>query len=87
MTWIWNHYEKHTKIVIWEDWEGRTLPEIPWDTPVYYNPDGGRDYHSQETCYGVRDEYEPLTAITYGDLFGETYGHLDMCPYCVPPEK
>lgn len=87
MTWIWNHYKKNTKIVIWEDWEGRILPETPMETPVYYNPNGGKDYHSQASCYGVRDEFEPLKEITYADLFEDDYKNLKMCAYCVPPEK
>lgn len=87
MTWLWNHYKKNTKIVIWEDWDGRVLPKTPMDTPVFYNANGGKDYHSQETCYGVRDEYEPMTAITYADLFTDEYAKLKMCAYCVPPEK
>ena len=87
MTWIWNHYKKHTKMIIWEDWEGRTIAETPMDTPVFYNPNGGKDYHSQHTCYGVRDEWEPLTEITYADLYGDMYGVLKPCAYCAPPEK
>lgn len=87
MTWLWNRYKRNTKMVIWEDWAGRTSPETPMDTPVFYNANGGKDYHSQETCYGVRDEYEPMTAITYQDLFGPEFGHLKACAYCVPPEK
>lgn len=86
MTWIWNHYKKHTKIVIWEDWEGRVIPKTPMNTPVFYNPKGGKDYHSQKTCYGVRDQYEPLTELKYADLFAE-YSQLKPCAYCVPPEK
>ncbi len=87
MTWIWNNYEKYTKLVIWEDIDGRTEAETPPETKVYYNPKKGKNYHLRETCYGVRDEYEPMTAITYADLFTDEYDHLTPCPYCNPPEK
>lgn len=87
MTWIWNHYKKNTKLVIWEDWAGRTIPETPPETLVYYNEAGGRNYHSQETCYGVNKEKWPLTQIAYANLFTETYQNLIPCAYCAPPEK
>lgn len=87
MTWIWNHYKKHTKLVIWEDWEGRQIPETPMDTPIFYNENGGKNYHSQEKCYGVRDEHEPMTGITYADLYTETFVKLTPCAYCAPPDK
>ena len=87
MTWIWNHYKKNTKIVIWEDWEGRTVPQTPMETPVFYNESGGKNYHSQETCYGVNKDKWPLTRITFADLFTEAYQKLTPCAYCAPPEK
>ncbi len=86
MRWIWNNYEKWTKIVIWEDLEGRTLEETDGETLVYYNPKKGRYYHLKETCYGVREEYLPLTPIPYASLY-ETHTKLKECPYCNPPSK
>ncbi len=87
MRWIWENYEKFTKIVIWEDLPGRTIPETDPGTVVYYNPKKGKNYHLEAACYGVRDEYEPMTAITFADLFEEKYSKLTPCPYCNPPEK
>ena len=87
MTWIWNNYKKFTKIVIWEDVEGRTIPETGPETVVYYNPKNGKNYHLRAACYGVRDEYEPMTAITWAELATGKYVKLKPCPYCNPPER
>lgn len=74
-----------TKLVIWEDLPGRQLLYPDPDTPLYYNPEGGKNYHAAEACYGVRDEYEPMTMFTYGELGTGNYSSLTACPYCVPP--
>lgn len=87
MRWIWENYKKYTKIVIWEDTEGRTVPPTDPETPVYYNPKGGKNYHLKSACYGVRDEYEPMTAITFARLSEGKFSKLTPCPYCNPPEK
>ncbi len=87
MTWIWNNYKKFTKIVIWEDVEGRAIPETAPETVVYYNPKNGKNYHLGPACYGVRDEYEPMTALTWAELQTGKFAKLKPCPYCNPPEK
>ena len=87
MTWVWEHYKKDTKLVVWEDWPGRTIPAVPEGTLVYYNPDGGKAYHKKETCYSARKELWPLTAITYAELSAEPYARLTPCVWCNPPEK
>ncbi len=88
MNWIWEHYKKNTKIVIWEDLEGRVMQRVPDDTLLYYNPEGGKNYHVSSFCYGVRDKYLPLKELTYGQLFTEKkFMKLTPCPYCNPPEK
>ena len=86
MRWIWNNYEKWTRLVIWEDLPGRTEEETPPETVVYYNPKKGQYYHLKETCYGVREEYLPLTPISYASLY-ETHTRLKDCPYCNPPVR
>jgi len=86
MSWLWNQLSDQmgTRMVIWEDWAGRQMP-IPEDTlTLYYNPKGGTSYHAAETCYGVKDQYLPLTAFTYGQLEEEPFDKLDMCIYCYP---
>ena len=89
MEWIWDHVYHYmgTRIVIWEDWPGRTLSYYADSTPVYYNPNGGQNYHASETCQGVKNEYLPLTAFTYGELDTAPYNKLTPCSYCVPPRR
>ncbi|MDD4080284.1 MAG: L,D-transpeptidase [Eubacteriales bacterium] len=89
MTWVWNTLKGRmdTKLVIWEDLPGRQLPHIDPATPLYFNPSGGQNYHSQDNCYGVRERYLPLTGFTYGELDTAPYNKLTACPYCVPPRR
>lgn len=87
MRWLWSELKGQmgTRIVIWEDWQGRQL-SIPDDALVlYYNPKGGENYHCADKCYGVRDEYLPLTQFTYGELENAAFAELGACPYCNPP--
>ncbi len=92
MLWIWNTFrpiinaavrdsKQFPKLVIWDDW-GREVPYPDDDMPLYYNPDGGRNYHSDEYCSAVKDRYLPLTAFTYGELEEGFYATLTPCPYC-----
>jgi len=92
MLWIWNTFrpiinaavrdsKQFPKLVIWDDW-GREVPYPDDDMPLYYNPDGGRNYHSDEYCSAVRDRYLPLTGFTYGELEEGFYATLTPCPYC-----
>ena len=89
MTWLWNKLSDRmkTRLVIWEDWPGRQIPEPAADTVLYYNPKDGENYHDSPTCYGVLDKYEPLPAFTYGELQDADYAALTACPYCVPPRR
>ena len=83
MSWIWKNYQKNTRILIWEDWQGRQM-EIPADdTPVYYNPKGGSSYHSQETCASTRQGVV-LKAFPYGELDNGDFAELKRCEYCAP---
>ena len=85
MRWIWDHIKNGTKLVIWEDYQGRQMAAPADDTPIYYNPRGGSNYHSTATCNGVKEQYLPLTAITYGQLDSGDYARLTACDYCCPP--
>jgi hypothetical protein len=49
---------------------------------LYYNPEGGKNYHSDEYCSAVRSRYLPLTAFNYGELDDEPYAGFTPCPYC-----
>ena len=85
MQWIWNHYKANTKILIWEDWQGRQLPVPADDTILYVNLRKNSYYHSSASCseLGTRN---PGT-ITYGELCGETGTKLKACPACTPVQK
>ena len=87
MTWLWNNYEKDTKLVIWEDWAGREYPEVAPETQVYYQPGKGKTYHKAENCYSVNQDLWPLTAISYGQLWDAEFESLTDCVWCNPPEK
>ena len=85
MQWIWNHYKANTKILIWEDWQGRQLPVPADDTVLFVNLRKNSYYHSSSSCseLGTRN---PGT-ITYGELCGETGTKLKACPACTPVQK
>ena len=46
---------------------------------MYYNPDGGQYYHSDQNCPSVRDKYLPLAPIEDESLVAE----LKACEHCV----
>ena len=88
--WIFNALydgQVGSRLIIWEDWKGRQIALPDAQTPLYYNPQGGENYHDSPTCYGVKDRFEPMTAFTYGELDAAPYGDLNACPYCVPPRR
>ena len=87
MRWIWNNLrdKMKTRLVIWEDWTGRTVAVPEDDALLYYNPKGGKDYHGSPTCNGVLDKYEPMTPFTYGELEAGSFAKLKFCSYCIPP--
>jgi len=87
-TWLWNKLmgEKNIKIIVWDD-DGRRLPETDGKTPMYYNPDGGRMFHADQYCPGVKDRYLPLTATTYSGLRRYPHTALTPCPTCGAPER
>lgn len=84
MQWLWNNRVKNTRLLIWEDWQGRQI-EIPEDDfTLYYNAKGGSYYHSQKSCYSVQKDGVTFTAFSYGQLDEEPYASLKRCPYCAP---
>ena len=75
------------KLVIWEDYQGRQVKIPEDDTPLYYNPKGGSQYHSVADCASVKKKFLPLTAFTYGELEEAEYSKLKPCPYCMPSPR
>ncbi len=83
MRWLWDNRRMNTKLVIWEDWQGRQILPPSDDTLLYYNPKGGNAYHSHETCYSAKGKtFEPFT---YGELEDEEFRKLERCTFCTPP--
>ena len=87
MSWIWNQVKSgsRVKFVIWEDWQGRQLDIPDADTPLYYNPNKGRYYHSSTFCYSAKSV--TFTPFTYGELEEKPFSGLKACEYCAPPMR
>ncbi len=89
MEWFWNNLPLKTKVFIWED-KGRQMyaPELPDpDLQLYRNVNGGSNYHIDENCSGVKEQYLPLTGdFTYADLDRSEFSKLTPCVYCGAPQ-
>lgn len=84
--WLWDNLPRtgaKCKVIIWDD-VGRTLGYPADDLPLYYNPKGGKYYHADARCTGVKEKYWPLAAFTYGELDASPYKKLTRCPNCAP---
>ena len=81
--WLWNNRNYNTRILIWEDWQGRQIA-YPEDTMLYYNAKGGSYYHSQDFCYSATNDGVVLTPFPWTELDNEPYASLKFCPYCAP---
>ena len=84
-SWLYNEYQMNTKILIWEDWQGRQIP-VPDDDAVYWRNPGRTDYyHCSDHCpqLGTKSPKE----ITYAEL-SEEGSKLRACPVCgATPKK
>ena len=90
MAWIYDLVKSEdlcgkVKIVIWEDWQGRQLPEPDPDTLLYYNPNGGSYYHSEDHCFNGKGI--TFTAFHYSQLDEAPYSSLKPCPNCAPERR
>ena len=86
MKWIWNNVKVGTKVLVWED--STQYHEYPSaDLKLYYNPNGGKYYHSTARCSSVNKRYLPLTEFTYGELETEVFALLTPCKTCTPPAR
>jgi hypothetical protein len=88
MEWLWKNIKVNTKVLVWDDCPGRFL-SYPIDSlDLYFNPNNGQYYHSDQNCSGVRDKYLPLKGhFTYAELDNEPYSRLIACPSCNPPAR
>ena len=82
MRWIWDNRKANTRLLIWEDWQGRQIPVPDDDLVLYYNPNGGEMYHRADNCYSAQGR--TFTAFTYGQLEEEPFASLICCDYCNP---
>ena len=79
--WLWDELKLWTKILIWDD-TGRFLPYPADDTPLYYNPNNGQNYHEDQYCSGVKDRFLPLKEFSYGELDTGKFAKLTPCKTC-----
>ena len=83
--WLWNNYKKNTRILIWEDWQGRQLPIPDSATPLYCVKKKVGNYHTTDRCSGIRGKR--IEELTYGQLEEEAYRKLKPCPLCNAPSR
>lgn len=85
MKWLWDNLNRkaYTKVIIWDEL-GRTLGYPDDGVTLYYNPDGGKNYHSTPTCPSVNEKYWPLTPFSYGELEDDGFASLRRCKSCAP---
>ena len=87
MAWLWKNLKRNTRVLIWDD-VGRAPLRIPDAArTMYYNPNGGANYHSDENCASVRERFLPLTPLPYEALFEAPTDKLTPCQGCVPFTK
>ena len=88
--WLWDNLSRKasapSKIIIWDEL-GRTLGYPDSDVTLYYNPSGGRNYHSSAYCKAVKERFLPLTGFSYGELEEKPYKSLTPCPACAPQRR
>ena len=84
MEWLFNHYRENTKILVWEDWQGRQVP-VPADDAVFWcHPTKPEYYHCSDRC-PMLNTRKPQQ-ITYAELSAEE-SRLKACPACGPAPK
>ena len=63
-------------------------PETLPSTILYYNPDGGKQYHRDQNCSSTNKKYLPFKgSFTVADLNAGKYDYLRACPICGAPMK
>ena len=88
MKWLWDNMKVNTKMVIWEDFAGRQIIPPDDSLKLYYNPDGGANFHSADRCNGVKESFLPFSgSFSYSDLTDAEHEKLTPCWYCNPPRR
>ena len=83
--WLWNNYEKNTRILIWEDWQGRQISAPDKDMPLYCVKKKTGNYHTTDLCSAIKGK--KLETLTYGQLDEKAYRKLKPCPLCAAPSR
>ena len=83
--WLWNNYMKNTRILIWEDWQGRQLPLPDSGMTLYCVKKRTGSYHTTDRCSAIRGKR--IEELTYGQLEDDAYRKLKPCPYCAAPSR
>ena len=83
--WLWNNYAKNTKILIWEDWQGRQITVPDSGTLLYCVKKRTGNYHTTERCSAIRGKR--TETLTYGQLEEDAYRKLKPCPLCAAPSR
>ena len=83
--WLWNNYQKNTKILIWEDWQGRQIRLPDRETALYCLKKRTGYYHTTEQCSEIRGR--KTEALTYGQLEENEYRKLKPCQLCAAPGR
>ena len=83
--WLWTNYTKNTRILIWEDWQGRQLSLPDSATPLYCVKKRTGNYHTTDQCNAIRGKR--VEELTYGQLDGDEYKKLKPCPLCAAPPR
>ena len=83
--WLWNNYQRNTRIMIWEDWQGRQIPVPADDTELYCLKKRTGYYHSSPECGVIRNK--KTETLHYGQLEEDAYRKLKPCSQCAAPGR
>jgi len=85
MAWLWSNLRNgsRTRIMIWEDWQGRQIA-APEDDLILYRSRKSQVYHSSENCASLKAGAS-LESFTYGELEDRKNASLKRCEWCAPP--
>ncbi len=67
----------------WPPEPGPTASPLVVTGDIYYNPNGGKYYHTDASCPTVAEKYLPLTRIDKSKIDDSPFYYLRPCPYCI----
>ena len=82
--WLFTNCPLNTKILIWEDWQGRQIPVPAEDTVFWRNPSRADYYHCSDRCSLLKSRNPQ--EVSYAELSAEN-SKLKACPACGPAPK